>query len=161
MCGSEVTVTSLRPPRLCRLAVFSIRPYPPGKGYKLHNHMPGVSGVDSDSWGLGGGFPFLVVDSRSLSCLRLPGKAISPWEGSQATPKPKTCLGRPYPPGKGHKPHQHPKPAWEGHIPLGRVTSHKTTCLGFGGWIPIAGVWGVDSHSWCQGGRFPRSLFLR
>ena len=23
------------------------------------------------------------------------------------------------------------------------LTSHKTTCLGFGGWIPIAGVWGV------------------
>ena len=38
---------------------------------------------------------------------------------------------------------------------VGRVTSHKTTCLGSGGWIPTAGVWGVDSLSWCLGGGFP------
>ena len=76
----------------------------------------GFWGLDSHSWCLGGGFPFSL----------LPGKAISPWEGSQATPKPKTCLGRPYPPGKGDQPQNH-----------------------------MPGVWGVDSHCWGLGVGFP------
>ena len=75
-----------------------------GQGYQPQNHMPGVWGVDSHCWGLGGGFPVLVpggwipvlspaweghiplgrVTSRTTT-QHLPGKAISPWEGLPAT----------------------------------------------------------------------------
>ena len=39
---------------------------------------------------------------------------------------------------------------------VGRVSSHKNTCLGSGGWIPILGAWGVDSRSFsCLGRPYP------
>ena len=46
--------------------------------------------------------------------------------------------------------------AWEGHTPLGRVTSRNSTCLVSGKWIPILGAWGEDSRgpSFCANTSF-------
>ena len=45
LCGSGVTVTSLRPPRLCRLAVFSIKPTLLSTHIHAHPRTPSVSAL--------------------------------------------------------------------------------------------------------------------